>query len=475
MFTTNKRITRAPERADILKRARTVSTATTEESQRPHVIDLDDEPTLAERIQYSVLTGNKTALKEQIESADDSLKLGMKNRDGNSLLHLAVIHDQPEILAFLCDFSWHRKMNANLIDRESRTALHLAVLMGRLRCVVELLNYRDIEINWFCKKERLRPLGRAVMAGYPEIADLLLNDSRTVVFPEEEAMFAAWDLEDAFVALKPKLALRITRCYKTLPWNIAASRLRLFEGTSSQPKPLPVDELDNVELIPPSMLSMLPVPDAQPVEEKSDYCFKIADQIFDDLLSMQEVMPARLNQFDPADLEQALQGDPDTLAHLDKYPGYQLTHWFQGNQNPRWHRIALSLAHFRYMEEHPGPEILLTECQENDILNNPVQTLKNYDTNDYKRILGWLRWVCDTPEAFLYHEKYQTMRTIISNYKGCRDLQYSMRNQYSFLSVLTQPPVPRIGVPLLSSSLFPGPEDQDTDQLTLSNRRGIYR
>lgn len=338
------------------------------------------------RIQSAASLSAPLLLKAVVDGNLDELHKLKLNPDHNpsintGLLHIAVWHNQPAVLDFFREFSeeFSQPLNSNNYDKQSLTPLCLAIFLKQEHCVAALLRYPTVDINKTAGKERLSPLEMAIQSGNLNIVIQLLNDERPKIVKQWSTLFYR------------ALELKHMDIYQALiRWhNHYANPSIDWFGSET----LPID-INSIRL------------------------GEASDRIFDSILPIQEILPAGLEQFTDEYLYYAMQGHHDALQHLNQHPTYLLINWFAKNQNTKLNRLSLSLAHFRYLAAHPGENMMLTELTEDCILSAmPKETIEKYESDGYTRILSWLNWVCDTPEAFMYHEKYLKIRQIIEPYR----------------------------------------------------------
>ncbi len=131
----------------------------------------------------TIVDRDREKVKVMLKNSDTNPN--QKNKEGLTLMALAVITEQPELLP---EFLNHPKIDLNLVSSGYGTALHLACSYGDIFATRTLLRHSDINPN---DTSYSTPLVLACKFGYVELVKELINHHKTDVnLPDNEGITA---------------------------------------------------------------------------------------------------------------------------------------------------------------------------------------------------------------------------------------------------------------------------------------------
>lgn len=150
----------------------------------------------------------------------------LSNREGNSIMHLACLHQKFEILRYL--LLNNSTFNINTTNKENKTLLNVAAESGCFRSS-EMLLRKGADINIACKITGKTPLMSASMNGHDKIVQLLINAGAIINlindngFTPINAAAGEGHTETVRVLLEAGADINIPNIYGCTPLNSAAS------------------------------------------------------------------------------------------------------------------------------------------------------------------------------------------------------------------------------------------------------------
>ncbi|XP_055932458.1 ankyrin-3-like [Argiope bruennichi] len=119
-------------------------------------------------LHLALIRGKLLAARKLISLGAD---LSIRNKDGFTPLHLAVIHDCVSLIDYLIDTE--SECDVNAFDENGNTALHIAVLLGKINAIHALL-IRGADAD-FPNREVNAPLHIAIIQGNSDVLDIVLQ------------------------------------------------------------------------------------------------------------------------------------------------------------------------------------------------------------------------------------------------------------------------------------------------------------
>uniref|UniRef100_A0A2H8THA5 NF-kappa-B inhibitor cactus n=1 Tax=Melanaphis sacchari TaxID=742174 RepID=A0A2H8THA5_9HEMI len=140
------------------------------------------------QLHLSILHGYIQVSKRLIDICPDSKLLDIRNDDGQSALHLAVITNQCEIVKYLM----MANANAEILDCNGNTAVHLACYGGKLDCLRILASYVLLpKILDTINYDGLACIHIATIANHPNLLRFIVNSSKNVNITDYKSGYTA--------------------------------------------------------------------------------------------------------------------------------------------------------------------------------------------------------------------------------------------------------------------------------------------
>ncbi|XP_016656686.1 cactus isoform X2 [Acyrthosiphon pisum] len=145
----------------------------------------DDGDTL---LHLAIIHGYIQVSKRLIDICPDSKILDIRNDDGQSALHLAVMTNQCEIVKHLMK----AHANAEILDYKGNTAVHLACYDGKLDCLKILANYVLLpKIFDIINYDGLACIHIATIANHLNLLRFIVNSSKNVNITDHKSGYTA--------------------------------------------------------------------------------------------------------------------------------------------------------------------------------------------------------------------------------------------------------------------------------------------
>ncbi|XP_060877725.1 NF-kappa-B inhibitor cactus-like [Metopolophium dirhodum] len=145
----------------------------------------DDGDTL---LHLAIIHGYIQVSKRLIDICPDSKMLDIRNDDGQSALHLAVMTNQCEIVKHLMKAN----ANAEILDYKGNTAVHLACYDGKLDCLKIFANYVLLpKIFDTINYDGLACIHIATIANHPKLIRFIVNTSKNVNIRDHKSGYTA--------------------------------------------------------------------------------------------------------------------------------------------------------------------------------------------------------------------------------------------------------------------------------------------
>lgn len=140
------------------------------------------------QLHLAILHGYIQVSKRLIDICPDSKLLDIRNDDGQSALHLAVITNQCEIVKYLM----MANANAEILDCNGNTAVHLACYDGKLDCLRILASYVLLpKIFDTINYDGLACIHIATIANHPNLLRFIVNSSKNVNITDYKSGYTA--------------------------------------------------------------------------------------------------------------------------------------------------------------------------------------------------------------------------------------------------------------------------------------------